>query len=96
MELWLFPLTTSTRTSRMKAAVSTCVRFGPAKAICRIDQQRDLRSARHQFAHQLKALRGHFDSEEGDAIQIAARTVEARHKDNLDRVGADHKNNRDR
>src|SRR5262249_8791218 len=62
----------------------------------RVAEVSDRLRRRHQFEQQLKALCDHFDQEEVDAGEISARSVETVNEADPDRVGALHKNDRDR
>ena len=60
--------------------------------IGRIDQDRNRCVRRHHFVQQRKALWGDVGAEDGDAGEIAGRTIEARHEAKRGGVAADIKN----
>src|SRR5215470_14891838 len=55
-------------------------------------QQSNCFGGRHRFVQKLKALFSNLGGKTGDAREIAARTIKARHQAKLDRISARRKN----
>jgi hypothetical protein len=71
--------------------------FGLSKyRVCRIAEIGNGAHSGYQYEQQFKPLRGDFGQKKIDACKIASRTIESVDQADLDRVGALHKNDRDR